>query len=118
VPAALGKPIAETERIQAVAGEVDLQVVTAETLLYGALLRAESGEPGFAPQLSSVKVAIARAVTNATQTAVAALGNPGLSRHNTLERHLRDSLCIRVHPPQEDTVLLASGRRVVAPPRP
>ncbi|MFI5934709.1 acyl-CoA dehydrogenase family protein [Actinoplanes sp. NPDC051494] len=115
VPSALGKPIAQTERIQAVAGEIDLQIAQAETLLYGALLRVEAGETAFLPQLSAVKVAIARSVIAATQTAVAALGNPGLSRHLSLERHLRDALCIRVHPPQEDTVLLAGGRRVLTP---
>ena len=49
----------------------------------------------------------------ATQTAVAVLGNPGLSRHHSLERHLRDALCIRVHPPQEDAVLLAGGSLLV-----
>jgi len=113
-PSALGKPIARTERIQAVAGEIDLQIVQAETLLHGALLRYEAGDPGFPTQLSAVKVAIARSVIAATQTAVAALGNPGLSRRHSLERHLRDALCIRVHPPQEDAVLIASGRRVVA----
>ncbi|WP_067499654.1 acyl-CoA dehydrogenase family protein [Actinoplanes sp. TFC3] len=110
VPAALGKPIAATERIQAVAGEIELQIVQAETLLHGVLLRLQAGEK---PDLSAVKVAIARSVIAATQTAVAALGNPGLSRHNALERHLRDALCIRVHPPQEDAVLLAGGRRVL-----
>ena len=36
-----------------------------------------------------------------------------LTKHNPLERHLRDALCVRVHPPQEDTVLVASGRRVL-----
>ncbi len=113
VPAALGKPIAETERIQAVAGEIDLQIVQAETLLHGALLRAEAGDASILPELSAVKVAIARSVITATQTAVGALGNPGLSKSRSLERHLRDALCIRVHPPQEDTVLLASGRRVL-----
>jgi hypothetical protein len=41
------------------------------------------------PELSNIKVAIGRSVIAATQTAVAAL------------------------PPQEDTVLLASGRRVL-----
>jgi alkylation response protein AidB-like acyl-CoA dehydrogenase len=116
VPSALGRPIAQTERIQAVAGEIDLQVVLAETLLHGALLRIEAGEESILPELSAVKVAIARSVIAATQTAVAALGNPGLSRHHPLERHLRDALCIRVHPPQEDAVLLASGRRVLSPP--
>lgn len=115
VPAALGKPIAQTERIQAVAGEIDLQIVQAETLLHGALLRLEAGDESVRPELSAVKVAIARSVIAATQTAVAALGNPGLSRHHPLERHLRDALCIRVHPPQEDAVLVASGRRVLAP---
>jgi alkylation response protein AidB-like acyl-CoA dehydrogenase len=113
VPAALGKPIAQTERIQSVAGEVDLQIVQAETLLYGALLRLEAGDTSVLPELSAVKVAIARSVIAATQTAVAAIGNPGLSRHHSLERHLRDALCIRVHPPQEDTVLIWSGRRVL-----
>ncbi|GAA0525439.1 acyl-CoA dehydrogenase family protein [Paractinoplanes ferrugineus] len=112
VPAALGKPIARTERIQAVAGEIDLRITEAETLLHGALLRLEAGDP-IAAELSNLKVAIARSVIAATQTAVAALGNPGLSRHHSLERHLRDALCIRVHPPQEDTVLLASGRRIL-----
>ncbi|MFT4084007.1 MAG: acyl-CoA dehydrogenase family protein [Nocardioides sp.] len=114
VPAALGRPIAQTERIQAVAGEIDLQITVAETLLHGALLRLEAGDDGVLAELSNIKVAIGRAVIGAVQTAVGALGNPALSRHHPLERHLRDVLCVRVHPPQEDTVLLASGRRVLA----
>ncbi|HEX6359047.1 acyl-CoA dehydrogenase family protein [Actinophytocola sp.] len=113
VPAALGRPIATTERIQSVAGEIDLQIAQAETLLHGALLRIEAGDESVVPQLSVIKVAIARAVVAAVQTAVAALGNPALSRRNSLERHLRDVLCVRVHPPQEDTALLAAGRRVL-----
>jgi alkylation response protein AidB-like acyl-CoA dehydrogenase len=113
VPTALGKPIAQTERIQAAAGEIDLQIVQAETLLRGALLRIADGDTSILPQLSAIKVAIARSVIAATQTAVATLGNPGLSRHNSLERHLRDALCIRVHPPQEDAVLIAGGRRAL-----
>ena len=113
VPSALGRPIATTERIQTVAGEIDLLVTQAETLLHGALLRIEAGDASLLPQLSNIKVAISRSVIAATQAAVAALGNPGLTRHLPLERHLRDALCVRVHPPQEDTVLLASGRRVL-----
>lgn len=111
VPAGLGRPIATTERIQSVAGEIDLQIAQAETLLQGALLRDD-----VLPQLSVIKVAIARAAVAAVQTAVAALGNPGLSRRNSLERHLRDVLCVRVHPPQEDAALLAAGRRVLEYP--
>ena len=96
-------------------GEIDLQIATAETLLNGALLRIEQGDQSILPQLSVIKLAIARAVIAATQTAVAALGNPGLTRHQGLERHLRNALCIRVHPPQEDAALLAAGRRVLGP---
>jgi alkylation response protein AidB-like acyl-CoA dehydrogenase len=113
VPTSLGKPIAETERIQTVAGELDLQIATAETLLFGSILRVENGDSAFVAQIPLIKAAIARAVIGATQAAVAALGNPGLTRHNSLERHLRNALCIRVHPPQEDAALLAAGRRVL-----
>ncbi|MGW0036135.1 acyl-CoA dehydrogenase family protein [Gordonia sp. NPDC003376] len=115
VPTALGRPIAETERIQTVAGEVDLQIATAETLLAGAVARAgaEGADTEVAAQLSLVKVAIARAAVGAVETAVAALGNAALTRHNPFERHLRDVLCVRVHPPQEDTALVAAGRRVL-----
>ena len=44
-----------------------------------------------------------------------ALGNPALTRHQPFERHLRDVLCVRVHPPQEDAALLAAGRRLLLP---
>lgn len=113
VPAALGRPIATTERIQTVAGEIDAQIAQAETLLLGTLLRAESGDIDHLPQLSLLKVQIARSVIAATQAAVAALGNPGLTRGLPFERLLRDALCVRVHPPQEDVALLAAGRRLL-----
>ncbi len=116
VPTALGKPIAETERIQAVAGEIEAQIVQAETLLYGTLHRLEAEEPGVVQGLSLVKTQIARSVIAAVQTAVAALGNAALTRHYPLERHLRDVLCVRVHPPQEDTALLGAGRAVLSTP--
>jgi alkylation response protein AidB-like acyl-CoA dehydrogenase len=113
VPTALGRPIAETERIQAVAGEIDAQVAQAETLLFGTLQRAAAGDTRHLPQLSLLKVAIARSAVAAVQTAVAALGNPALTRHQPFERHLRDVLCVRVHPPQEDAALLAAGRHLL-----
>ncbi|GLZ42203.1 acyl-CoA dehydrogenase family protein [Actinokineospora sp. NBRC 105648] len=116
VPTALGRPIATTERIQSVAGEIDLQIAQAETLLHGALLRVEAGDETVVPQLSVIKVAIGRAAVTAVQTAIAALGNPALSRRNRLERHLRDVLCVRVHPPQEDAALVAAGKRVLLAP--
>lgn len=113
VPSALGRPIAQTERIAAVAGEIDAQLAQAETLLFGALLRAEAGDTDHLARLPLIKVQIARSVIAAVNAAVAALGNPALSRHQPFERHLRDVLAIRVHPPQEDAALLAAGRRLL-----
>lgn len=112
VPAALGRPIATTDRIQTVAGEIEAQIAQAEALLFGTLLRLEAGHDVTA-QLSVVKVQIARSVVAAVQTALSALGNPALTRKNPLERHFRDIQCVRIHPPQEDTALLAAGRRIL-----
>src|SRR5277367_2990586 len=44
------------------------------------------------------------------EAAVELIGNPGLSRANQLERHLRDVLCSRIHTPQNDSILVAAGR--------
>jgi len=38
----------------------------------------------------------------------------GLTRANPLQRHLRDAQCGPVHTPQDDTVLPAAGRAVLA----
>lgn len=113
VPSALGRPIAATERIQSVAGEIEGLLVQAEELLYGLTARAEAGDAEAIQRTQIAKPLIARGAIEAVQTAVAALGNPALSRRNQLERHLRDVLCARVHPPQEDAARLAVGRRVL-----
>ncbi|MCM3924565.1 acyl-CoA/acyl-ACP dehydrogenase [Frankia sp. AiPs1] len=114
VPTALGRPIATTERIQTVAGEIEAQIVAAEEIAFGVARRFEDGAPQAVERSILAKPLIARAAITAVQTAVAAIGNPGLTRRNPLERHLRDVHCVRVHPPQEDTALLIAGRRVLA----
>jgi alkylation response protein AidB-like acyl-CoA dehydrogenase len=55
-----------------------------------------------------------RAVITATEQAVALVGNPGLSRHLPLQRHLRDAMCSRTHTPQDDTIAADVGRRTLA----
>ncbi|MFI5842702.1 acyl-CoA dehydrogenase family protein [Catenuloplanes sp. NPDC051500] len=114
VPSSLGRPIATTERIQSVAGEIETQLVHAEELLTGLAPRIDAGDPAAIARVPVAKVLVTRAVIAAVQTAVAALGNPALTRHHPLERHLRDVLASRVHPPQEDAALLIAGRRALA----
>jgi alkylation response protein AidB-like acyl-CoA dehydrogenase len=114
IPTALGRPIATTERIQSVAGEIEAQLVQAEAVLFDAARRSDAGDPRAGERAVLAKAIGTRSAIAAVQTAVAALGNPALTRHNPLERHLRDVLAARVHPPQEDAALLIAGRRTLA----
>jgi butyryl-CoA dehydrogenase len=116
VPTSLGRPIATTERIQAVAGEIEAQLVGAEEILYGLAGRVDAGDPDAIGRTLVAKLLVTRAAIGATQLAVSTLGNPGLTRNNPLERHLRDVQCSRVHPPQDDAALIAAGRRSLAAP--
>ncbi len=119
VPTSLGRPIATTERIQTVAGEIEAQLVGAEEILFGLAARFDAGDPS-APQRAGVaKLLTSRAAISAVQAAVAAIGNPALTRHHPLERHLRDVYGARPHPPQDDAALLNAGRAALARrPRP
>ena len=116
VPTSLGRPIATTEHIQQTAGQVEALLVQAEELLLGLAARLDAGDrsPRTLARLPLAKVLATKGAIDAVQTAVAALGNPALTRHHPLERHLRDVLAARVHPPQEDAALLAAGRRLLA----
>jgi alkylation response protein AidB-like acyl-CoA dehydrogenase len=116
VPSALGRPIASTERIQAVAGEIEAQIVQAEEILYGIAARIDAADPDAARRAGVAKLLITRSVIAAVQAAIGAIGNPGLTRDNPLERHYRDVHCSRIHPPQDDAALIAVGRRTLATP--
>jgi butyryl-CoA dehydrogenase len=111
VPTSLGRPIATTERIQSVAGEIEAQLVQAEEVLYGLAGRIDAGDQQALQRAAIAKLLITRAAITAVQTAVATLGNPALTRHHPLERHFRDIQCCRVHPPQDDAALINVGRR-------
>jgi alkylation response protein AidB-like acyl-CoA dehydrogenase len=114
VPTSLGRPIASTERIQSLAGEIEAQLVQAEEVLYGLAARIDAGDEQALQRAAIAKLLITRAAITAVQTAFSALGNPGLTRNNPLERHFRDVQCCRIHPPQDDTALIAVGRRTLS----
>ncbi len=114
VPSALGRPIATTERIQTIAGEIEAQLIAAEEILYGLAARIDAGDEDAMRRAGLAKLLVTRSIITAVQTAVAALGNPGLTRNNPLERHYRDIHCCRIHPPQDDAALITAGRRVLA----
>lgn len=114
VPSSLGRPIATLERIQTVAGEAHAQVRSAELTL-AALAADIDRDRVRADDLAVAKLLTSRAAIAAVQGIVAAIGNPGLTRALPFERHLRDVLCARPHPPQDDAALLAAGRALLLP---
>lgn len=114
VPTSLGRPIATTPNIRAAAGEIAAQLAIADAVLSNAAAAVDRGDPAAGALLAPVKLLGTRAAITAVQTAVAALGNAALTRRHPLERHLRDVLASRVHPPQEDAALAALGARLLA----
>ncbi|WP_375406863.1 acyl-CoA dehydrogenase family protein [uncultured Amnibacterium sp.] len=114
VPTSLGRPIATTPNIRAAAGEIAAQLAIADAVLSNAAAAVDRGDPAAGALLAPVKLLGTRAAITAVQTAVAALGNAALTRRHPLERHLRDVLASRVHPPQEDAALAALGVRLLA----
>lgn len=110
VPASLGTPLSHTERFQTVAGQISVLLTTASSLIYSATDRQEVGSQVSASELEAVKTVAVRSAIQSMQLAVEVSGNPGLSQRNPLQRHLRNILCARIHPPQEDAVLRKAGR--------
>ena len=63
--------------------------------------------------MQSVKYITTSNSIRAVEIGLELIGNPGLSRKNPLERHYRDVLCSRIHTPQNDTVCLSLGKKVL-----
>ena len=108
-PSNLGAALASLPHMQAAVGEIDALLLT-NRVLFGLAARVDAGVPLPAHELFLAKHTINANSIAAVEKALALAGNPGLTRVNPLERHLRDVLCGRVHSPQSDTVLGTAGR--------
>ncbi|MFE9252541.1 acyl-CoA dehydrogenase family protein [Streptomyces sp. NPDC007088] len=120
VPTALGAPLATLPRFQSAVGEIESALLGANALVDTFAARVDAGDEAAARQAGAVKVLGTRAATTAVEQALSLTGNHGLTRANPLQRHYRDVLCARVHTPQDDSVLLTTGRAALdrARPRP
>lgn len=110
VPTALGAPLATLSRFQTAVGEIETALFGADTLVDTLAARIDTGDQEAADRAGAAKVLGTRAAIRAVEQAVALIGNHGLTRANPLQRHYRDVLCARVHTPQDDSVLLTTGR--------
>ncbi|HTY56171.1 MAG TPA: acyl-CoA dehydrogenase family protein [Candidatus Binataceae bacterium] len=110
VPASLGAPLSTLPRFQEAVGEIDARLLTNRVLIENAAIMTDRGDPPSAAESGLVKMTVTTNAIAAVERAIELIGNPGLSRTNELERHLRDVLCSRIHTPQNDTILIAAGR--------
>ncbi len=108
-PANLGAPLASLPRFQELVGGMDALLLQNRVLLDA----AASGQIP-ATEANLVKHLVTENAIAAVEKAIAAAGNPGLSRHNALQGHYRDVLCGRIHTPQADVILASAGKAAFA----
>ncbi|WP_231499465.1 acyl-CoA dehydrogenase family protein [Caulobacter sp. UNC358MFTsu5.1] len=108
-PANLGAALSTLPRFQEAVGDIDGLLLSNDVLLAA----AARGEVG-GVEASLVKHLVTENAISVVEKALKLTGNPGLTRHNDLERHHRDVLCGRVHTPQSDVVLTSAGKAAFA----
>ena len=108
-PANLGAPLSTLPRFQEAIGAIDGLLLSNRCLLDTA---AQGGLD--VVQANLVKHLVTENAIQAVQKGLEISGNPGITRHNPLERHYRHVLCGRIHTPQSDVVLTAAGRAAFA----
>ncbi|MDB5482259.1 MAG: acyl-CoA dehydrogenase domain protein [Caulobacteraceae bacterium] len=108
-PANLGASLSTLPRFQELVGSIDALLLQNRVLLDAA---AEARLP--VAEAALVKHLVTENAIAAVEKAIAASGNPGLSRHNPLQRHYRDVLCGRIHTPQADVILTGAGKAAFA----
>ena len=109
-PTSLGAPLSTLPRFQEAVGEIDARLLTNRILIENAASETDLGAPPSSSESGLIKMTVTSNAITAVERAIELVGNPGLSRVNELERHLRDVLCSRIHTPQNDTILIAAGR--------
>lgn len=108
-PANLGAALSTLPRFQEAVGDIDGLLLSNHVLLDA----AARGEVG-GVEAGLVKHLVTENAISVVEKALKLTGNPGLTRHNPLERHHRDVLCGRVHTPQSDVVLTSAGKAAFA----
>jgi len=109
VPANLGAPLASLPRFQEALGQIDTWLFSNRVLLAAAAAGQVDAADSF-----RIKYLVTNQAIAVVEKAIELSGNPGLSRSNPLQRHLRDVLCSRIHTPQNDTILVNAGRTAFA----
>ena len=113
-PANLGAPLSSLPQFQEAMGRIDARVTVGDQLLTAAAEAVDAGDPDGVARAMIAKYTVTNGAIDVVMEAVRLTGNPGLLRHQPLERHLRNVLHGRIHTPQDDTILAATGRAAFA----
>jgi alkylation response protein AidB-like acyl-CoA dehydrogenase len=116
-PSNLGASLATLPRFQAAVGEIEALIFTADSLVADLTAKLDGGGPealDASRRAALVKVVVTGNVIKALEAGLGLIGNPGLSYHHPLQRHYRNALCSRIHTPQDDVVLTAAGKAILA----
>ncbi|WP_407570965.1 acyl-CoA dehydrogenase family protein [Deinococcus altitudinis] len=116
VPTALGASIATLPKIQQAAGQMNLDLMSARTLLHHLTRRwaAEpEARPDLLPQLAGAKNLCTNAAVNVTDLALRAAGGAALTSGLPLERYFRDARAGLTHPPADDQALTLLGKQAL-----
>lgn len=109
VPANLGAPLSTLPRFQEALGQLDAWLFSNRVLIDAAANGAVPAADAF-----RVKYLVTNQAIQVVEKAIELSGNPGLSRANPLQRHYRDVLCSRIHTPQNDSILVNTGKAAFA----
>jgi alkylation response protein AidB-like acyl-CoA dehydrogenase len=115
VPSGLGKPLATLPRMQEKVGEIEGLLAANARLIASLAGDFDTGRPASMPEAHLLKTVLIENAVQAVETAVSLAGNHAHSRHNPIERHLRDVLCGRVHVPTAEAAQTAAGRAALLP---
>jgi alkylation response protein AidB-like acyl-CoA dehydrogenase len=109
-PTNLGAALATLPRVQEKFGEIEALLQVNRSLVSTAAAEADAGAGPSSVEANIIKYVVTGNAIRAVEIGLQLTGNPGISRHNPLERHYRDVLCSRIHSPQDDTILVGAGR--------
>ncbi|RXR23703.1 acyl-CoA dehydrogenase family protein [Sphingobium fluviale] len=109
-PSNLGAALSTLPRFQDLVGRIDALLLANHILLRELCESTDDGVPPVATDAFLVKFLVTKNAIEAVSMALEAIGNPGLTKNNELERHYRNVLCSQAHAPQNDTILIAAGK--------
>ena len=116
VPSGLGKPIAELQTVQHRIAQIELLLLQARSVLYGAAEQWQQhpehrDEIGW--QFAAAKYTVTNHAIEITDQALRVVGSVGLLRKHPLERYFRDARAGLGNPPMDDVALTLIGKHAL-----